>query len=186
MIKLVKSNTTTPIHRDKTNLKDTHSMPKITIQLELSEQRQKRFAKMAAALDTTPDILTTSLVESYLDNQEIADRSMSTREIHHVVAHSPLNQYLIKDEKPTIVDDPSQPTNLTFRVDYRLMPKWERLIVTQDVGLPLWWNARLVNVSEDDCIGSPSQEQQPEAFSHQELTDALQSLHHKMNVTQPR
>ena len=64
-------------------------MPQITLVVNLSEQKADQLSKIAQNLNCTTDDFLQSIIDRYFRDQDIMDRSMSVREIHHVVAHSP-------------------------------------------------------------------------------------------------
>ena len=49
----------------------------------------------------------------------------------------------------------------------------------------MWWNAQLVNVSEDKLISSSDKESYPEDFSHPELAQALGALSYHLQAQKP-
>ena len=160
-------------------------MPPINLVVDLSEQKTDQLSKLARNLNCTTDELVKSIIDRHLKNQDIIDRYMSPREIHHVVAHSPIFQYLVKREPPTVGNEPDRSPNTSFDIDNQLMAKWEKLLITQDIGLPMWWNAQLVNHSEDKSISSSEDESHPENFSHPELAQALDTLSTRLQAELP-
>ena len=160
-------------------------MPQITLVVNLSEQKADQLSKIAQNLKCTTDDLLQSIIDRYLRDQDIMDRTMSIRDIHHVVAHSPIYQHLVKSEPPNFGNELGEAINVSFDVDDRLLGDWEKLLITQDIGLPMRWNARLVNVSEDKLVSSSDKEAYPEDFSHPELAQALEALSHHLQTQKP-
>ena len=64
-------------------------------------------------------------------------------------------------------------------MNQQVLHDWERLIINQELGLPMRWNARLVNITTGAVVSSDPGHT-AEAFLHDELHQALSALHEEM------
>ena len=157
-------------------------MTTLHLTVTLSQDRAQRLQELARSLNVSADLLAQSIVDSDMKRREIDDKTMSDSDIFSVVANSPLAKALLPN--PAVRHVNGESAWLEHAVDQRALPHWERLIITQDVGLPMRWNAQLHNITTG-AVASSDPGATAEAFLHEELHQALSALHEERHKHQP-
>ena len=84
---------------------------------------------------------------------------------------------------PTFLNGPGASADVSYDVDRTALPQWERLMLTQDIGLPMHWMARLVNITEDATLSSVSKDDA--GFVHSNLAHALEAVYQRLQTACP-
>ena len=153
-------------------------MTTLHLTITMREDRAQRLVDLARSLNTSTDLMVQTILDSDMDSREIEDKTMSDSAIFYAVANSPFGNALLSS--PTVHHVQGQPPHVDYRVNQQVLPNWERLIINQELGLPMRWNARLVNITTG-AVASSDPGPTAEAFLHEELHQALSALHDEMS-----
>ena len=153
-------------------------MKTLHLQVELSAESADELGEIAATLRVTPDQLVQSLIESYLETREVRDKLLSTRELYTIVSRSSLAQFLNTNQMPKFLNAPGTSADVSYDVDQTALPQWERLLLMQDMGLPMHWMAMLVNITQDATLSSASNNDN--RFVHSNLAHALEAVYQRL------
>ena len=158
-------------------------MTTLQVRVTLSHAQASELHRAAQDIDVTPDQLIESLTKTYLDEREIQAKMLSAEEIRAITARSPLAAFLQPDQPPKFHNGPHESAEVSYAVNPHRLPDWRVLSITQDIGLPMHWNAKLLNIDDDRAISSAGERE--EEFAHPQLAQALQALYEALQAAQP-